>query len=68
MTIYLSVTPLVKYEVVNDITLGCQTSDSSSSLKFLHLVLLALLVALVSHSLNFHHRLLLTFLVALVLH
>ena len=37
----------------NDLTLGCQTSNSASSSKFHHLTLL---VALVSHSSNFHHR------------
>ena len=34
----------------NDLTLGCQTSNSASSSKFHFLVLLALLVALVLHS------------------
>ena len=34
---------------VNDLTLGCQNSDSASSSKAHHLALLALLVALVLH-------------------
>ena len=37
---------------INDLTLGCHTSDSASSSKFYHL---ALLVALVSCSSNFHY-------------
>ena len=41
----------------NDHTIGYQTSESASSSRFHHLVLLALLVAvLVSHSSNFHHQ------------
>ena len=45
--------------------LGCQTSDSASSSKFHHLVML---VELVSHSSNLHHWPLLALLVALVLY
>ena len=48
----------------NDLTLGCQTSDSASSSKFHHL---ALLVALVSRSPNFHHWPLLALLMAMAL-
>ena len=47
----------------NDLTIGCQTSDSASSSKFHHF---ALLVALVSHNSNVHHWPLLD--VALVSH
>ena len=50
----------------NDLTLGCQSSDSASSSKLNHL--LAMLVALVSHSSNFYHWPLFPLLVELVLH
>ena len=53
--------------LLNDLTLGCQTSDSVISSKLDHLALLALLVALVSGSSKFHHWPLLALLVALVL-
>ena len=52
----------------NDLTTEYQTIDSTSSLKFHHLALLALLVVLVSCSSNFHHWSLLALFVALVLH
>ena len=37
------------FEQLNDLTLGCQTSNSASSSHFHHWPLLALLVALVLH-------------------
>ena len=49
----------------NDHTIGYKTSNSASTLRFHHLSLLALLVAVVLHSSNFHHW---PLLVALVLH
>ena len=55
----------MKCASLNDLTSGCQTSDSASSSKFHHF---ALLVAPVSHSSNFHHWPLLALLVALLLH
>ena len=52
----------------NDLSLGCQTSNSASSSIFHHMALLAFLVVLVLHSSNFQHWPLIALLVVLVLH